>query len=176
MGHYFNTVNPVSSDLNIRLQSADSGSLPVSKVASMSLSARSIDGQDIPASKAILDCSPFRAGLHDAHAAVIAFSNTIAERKPGFLRQPETMRIVGPESGYASVPESIAMSSRTVAPAVKSPPPLPPPTYVGVCRHCGCTPEYPCHLQNGDECFWLTPEADLCSNKPCATQMPRPKR
>lgn len=32
---------------------------------------------------------------------------------------------------------------------------------------CGCTPDEPCRLQDGDECCWLKPWVDCCSRPSC---------
>ena len=38
----------------------------------------------------------------------------------------------------------------------------------GACRHCGCTEEDPCTLENGDHCGRY--REDVCSNRACITR------
>ena len=38
------------------------------------------------------------------------------------------------------------------------------------CHVCGCTPESPCSLANGDACNWINYDHTLCSNPNCLRQ------
>ena len=46
----------------------------------------------------------------------------------------------------------------------------------GVCLGCGCTPEHPCDLANGDQCQFLTAERNYCNSPACARKAPKPAK